>query len=48
MQTTEEQQLNTIQYAAGSLLILGACAVFCSIAAVAKLILRQRATRSTH
>jgi len=38
---TEEKPLNIIQYAAGSLLILGACAVFCSIAAVAKLVLRK-------
>ena len=42
MQTTEEKPINLIQYAAGSLLLLGACAVFCSIAAVAKLVLRKQ------
>jgi hypothetical protein len=41
MQSTEEKPLNVIQYAAGGLLILGACAVFCSIMAVAKLVIRK-------
>jgi len=41
MQTTEEKPINMIQYTAGSLLILGACTVVCSIAAVAKLVLRK-------
>jgi hypothetical protein len=41
MQTTEEKPINLIQHTAGSLLILGVCAVFCSIAAVAKLALRK-------
>ena len=38
MQTNEEKPLTTIQYVAGSLLILGACAVVCSITTVAGLI----------
>lgn len=42
MQTTEEKPINLIQYAAGSLLILGACVIFCSIAGVAKLMLRRK------
>ncbi len=42
MQTNEEKPINTIQYAAGGLLILGACAVVWSITAVAKLVLRKR------
>jgi hypothetical protein len=41
MQTAEEKPINLIQYAAGSLLLLGACAVFHSITTVAKLILRK-------
>lgn len=35
MQTTEEKPITNIQYLAGSLLILGVCAIICSITTVA-------------
>ena len=38
MQTTEEKPITNIQYLAGSLLLLGVCAIVCSITTVAGLI----------
>ena len=38
MQTTEEKPISNIQYVAGSLLLLGVCAIICSITTAASLI----------
>jgi hypothetical protein len=38
MQTTEEKPITNIQYLAGSVLLLGVCAIFCSITTAARLI----------
>lgn len=38
MQTTEEKPISNIQYVAGSLLLLGVCAIICSITTAAGLI----------
>ena len=38
MQTTEEKPITNIQYLAGSLLVLGVCAIVCSITTAAGII----------
>jgi len=35
MQTTEEKPISSLQYLAGSLLLLGVCGIICSITTVA-------------